>query len=128
MPAPRAPQRIDEVQAGFYRLQAVRNGPWIAARITIEGNTITLEQDTSPPTVSVGAGDYADLVIDAVIEGEAFGHPIIRAVWFGVRIERAEYDHLLRTAAWARANQPSHPAANPTKPIDLNRLPITDIF
>lgn len=128
MPAPRPPQRIDEVTPGFYRRRAVRNGPWIAARIEIADGMIRLTQDATPPTAECSAADYADLVIEAVIEGEAFRHPIISCVWFGTPIERAEYDHLLRTAAWARANAPRHPAANPTKPVDINQLPINDLF
>ena len=127
MPPPRQPQRIDQVEPGFYRVRRVRNGPWTAAWIAVAGDTITLTQDDCPE-VHVSAAEYADLVIDAVMEGEAFRHPLIACLWFGVPIDRAEYQHLIRLAQWARENQPDHPAANPTKRIDMGKVPITDIF
>ena len=124
----RPPQRIDEIRPGYYRLRHVKNGPWIAASIEIRGNLILLTQDATPPTAQCTANEYADMVISAVIEGEAFRHPIIRCVWFGVPIEAAEHAHMLREAAWARANAPRHPLANPDRPIDVSRIPIKDLF
>lgn len=122
------PQRIDEIEPGFFRLRHVRNGPWIAARVELVGGLVRLTQDAKPPSCECSTAEYADLVVAAVIEGEAFSHPIIRCLWFGVRIAEAEYQHMLRVAAWARANAPAHPLANPGKPVDINVIPIRDLF
>ena len=127
MPPTRQPQRIDEVTPGYYKVRRVRNGPWIAAEIIIQGAMIIVTEDGAP-SGEVSASAYADLVIDATIEGEAFRHPVLRCAWFGVPIDATEYRHLLTLAAWARANAPDHPAANPDKRIDMGNVPITDIF
>lgn len=122
------PRRIDQIEPGYFRLRLVRNGPWIAAEISIENGMIVIRQDGEIEGEPLHPDALADLITEATIEGEAFRHPIIRCAWFGQRITEAEFLHLLRTSRWAKANNPDHPAANPTKPIDLNRVPITDIF
>ena len=45
-------------------------------------------------------------------------------VWhWGRIITQAEHDYRLTLKAWALANDPSHPAANPRKPINLAAMP-----
>lgn len=121
-------RRIDEIRPGYYRIRIARRGPWIAACIAVEGDTITVMQDGAPHAETFRADAIADLIIDSVMEGEAFRHPLLRIAWFGEAIDEAEYRHLLALGAWARDNRPSHPAAQPDKPIDLNAVPIADIF
>jgi hypothetical protein len=124
----RAPQRIDQITPGFYRTTLVRNGYPVGAEITLTDGIIGISQDGETLAETFALADLPEIIIEATMEGSAFRHPLLRIIWFGTRIEAAEHAHLLREARWARANNPRHPAANPTKPVDMNDIPIKDIF
>jgi hypothetical protein len=128
MPDPRPPQRIDQVRPGYYRIRRVKNGPWIAAEIIITNGMVFATEDNVPSFEGLQLTELANMIVEAVMGGDAFRHPVLRTLWFGVPIDAAEYKHLLALAAWARANAPSHPAANPDRPISMHTIPITDIF
>lgn len=128
MADPSPPRRIDDVRPGHYRVRRVRNGPWIAAEIIVDNGMVFVTEDGTPSFEGLRLTELADIIVEATVDGEAFRHPVLRCLWFGVPIDRAEYQHLITLAAWARQNAPSHPAANPDKPIDMGRVPITDIF
>jgi hypothetical protein len=102
------PRRVDQPSCGRFKMKLVRkgrlSGPWVPAMI-----------------------DCVDGVWTTTINGEVIGEPgedQIRAcvfdVWlFSVQIEQSEYDYMMAMKAWAEANDPTHPAANPRKVIDL---------
>jgi hypothetical protein len=92
------PRRIDQPEPGTFKLKMIRNGPWIAGRIS-----------------------HAMGFWSASIGGEPCGprHPDpfqadgVSRIWeSAVRIEQAEYDALLRS-----------PPATPDLPINLGALP-----
>lgn len=124
----RPPQRIDEIRPGYYRVRKVRNGPWIAAEITVQDGMILISEDGAGAALGVSSAMYEDLIVESITEGQAFSHPLLRCAWFGEPIDEAEYRHLIALGAWARQHRPSHPAAQPDRPIDRNTVPISDIF
>jgi hypothetical protein len=106
-------RRIDTPTPGFYRTRLVRKGPWVAALVyrpcAIEFNPETFQAiDRYPPLLCLVDDKPAELA---------------RSWPFLHQITEAEYLYLVNAAAWDRAYQPSAPAANPTVPIDLNKLP-----
>lgn len=93
------PRRIDQPEAGTFKLRLVRKGPWLAARIT-------------------HAMGFWSASIEGLPCGPRHTDPFqadgVSRIWeSGTRIEQAEYDALLRT-----------PSATPKNlPIDLGALP-----
>lgn len=124
----RPARRIDEVTPGYYRIRLTKGGHPVAAQISIDQGLITVTVNGEPDGTPLPTDQLAETIIEATIEGEAFRHPVLRVAWFGTPIDEAEYRHLLRDARWAKANNPKHPAANPERRVDLNKLPIKDIF
>jgi hypothetical protein len=88
---------------GWFKLKLVRGGPEVPAKVwRIE------ERDE--------VGDLmADVEYRAEIDGEAVD-VLNPPRWPWMRIDRAEWQFLTDTAAWARANDPDHPAAQPRRP------------
>ncbi len=104
-------RRIDQPAPGLFLLRLVRHGPEVAARI---------------------AQDAAGLWW-AEIDGKKQGAPDsdpgrapgVMQVWLSGRsCTDSEYQYHLKLSEWARHNAPDAPAADPTKPIDVRRLPI----
>jgi hypothetical protein len=124
----REPLKLDDLQPGTFKIRLVRNGPWVAAELIVARGMITTTEDGSPVLAPVPVTALADLLVEATMEGEAFRHPLFRLLYFGVRIDRDEYEHLLETAAWARRHSPRSAAANPGRPVDLGTVPIRDLF
>lgn len=122
------PRRIDCVTPGLYRTRRVRQGPWIAAEITVTEDTISVSEDGGPPHYTVATDTYEEIVIESTMTGQAFSHPLLRVAWFGVQIDLTEYRHLIAVAKWAREHAPDHPAASPDKPISLANVRISRIF
>lgn len=100
---------VDQPQPGLFKMRLVRRGPFVPAKIEkIDGKwTATINgAEQWPPS--------ADPVAAA---------GVLR-IWHGAAaITAQEYEYLIELKAWAEASAPEHPAANPTKPIDLSSLP-----
>jgi hypothetical protein len=124
----RKPRRIDEVTAGFYRYRRVKRGPWLPAVVTVEDGMIYVVEADETLQVGISADSYADIIIKATMEGEAFGLSLLRVVWFGDLINEAEYRQMLETLAWARENQPDHPMLHPDDPIRLAEVRVSSVF
>ena len=124
----RAPLDLNNLRPGYYRIRRVRSGPWIAAELQIADGQIAVTEERETIIAGIPLETLPDLWVEAHIEGEAFRHPLLRLLLFGVPIEAPEYNHMLATAAWARSNARSHPAANPDRPIDLGTIPIEHLF
>lgn len=105
--------RVDVPTAGFYVVRLVKNGPrvpvfiWHGAPMDPETGELL---DRSPRWQALRGGKQID--IDEVWPS-ALKEPITED----------EYDHLMAVKAWAERYAPHSPEANPTKPIDLHRLP-----
>ena len=118
-----ASYQLDQPLAGTYAVRLCRGGPRVACRVwfgaaVIEGE----EQDRSwawrvevdGRTDQIERGDDGYLCHVAI--------PLDR-VWpycANEPIDQAEYAYLRSVAAWAREHDPSHPAANPRRPIVLS--------
>lgn len=124
----RPPRPIDQITPGHYRVRLARRGPWVGALIEVTKGTISVVVDGYPHNETWELADLAEITTAAVIDGEAFRHPLLRVAWFGEEIEEADYRHLLAVSRWAREHRPKHPAANPERPVDLGQIPITDLF
>lgn len=127
-PSDRISRRIDEAKPGLYRVRRTRNGPWIAAEITVTAGLIEVIENGVPHAERWPVDNFPTILSDAVMAGEAFGHPLLRILWFGVPIERQEHRALLALSRWAQANDPRHPAANPDRPVNMNDVPIDRLF
>lgn len=121
---PTVPRRTDEIQPGFYRFRKARNGPWVAAEITVANGRIRVAENGDAPTLEVTQEHFAEVVTEQISEGAAFNHPLLRVVWFGDPISEREHAYLVRRYRWARAHAPDHPDAQQGRPIDLGQLPI----
>lgn len=124
----RAPLRLHDLKPGAYRIRRRRDGPWIAARLTIDNGTIVVTEEEVVVLCDLPADGVEAVVIDATIEGRAFNHPLVRLLYFGVPITESVYAHMLATAAWAKQHAQNHPAAHPDLPIDMNTIPIEHLF
>jgi hypothetical protein len=124
----RPPRRIDEVRPGHYRYRRVKKGPWMPAVVTVEDGMIYIVEADARLKVGITADAYADLIVNATMEGTAFESDLIRVVWFGEPIDEAEYRHMLTVLAWARENQPDHPMLRPDEPIVLRQVRVASIF
>lgn len=117
----KAPSReIGKPRPGFFKLQVVRNGPYVPC-------LIFHSSATDPET-----GERLDrsLYYAALINGAAVGDispspsDEVWMIWtHGVQITEDEYEHMLKVREWALTHEPTDPAANPNKPIDLDDLP-----
>lgn len=113
-------QRIlAQPQPGFYRVKLVKGGVWVGARITYGP---TLDPETGEPL------DRSWLYA-GTINGEADPDPrpepsdAVHRIWeHGERIDEATYQWLLDDRAWAAANEPHRPEANPKTPVDLSTM------
>ena len=102
------PRRVDEPKEGFFLIRLVRGGVPVAARI--------------------GHDERGWFVIIDGVEKRPDADPWqaedMSRVWhYGREIDQVEYDYTLARAAHARQHLPGHPAADPTKPVDLNDVP-----
>ncbi len=90
-------------------MRLVSRGPWVGARISnVDGKwSACIDGEEKTPR-------HEDPVL-------ATG---VLNIWHsGQEITKAEYKYKVEYAAWAKANKPDDPAANPTKAINLNTLP-----
>lgn len=107
-------RHLDHVEAGYYRYRRVRAGPWVAAEIRIDDDMVVLCDDGQSASLGVKLTWLQRVIVESVMEGEAFRHPIIRILWFGEPIDASEYNRLLDRPACIDIN----------RPIDINEVPI----
>lgn len=122
------PRRIDEVRPGHYRYRRVRGGPWLPAVVTIEDGMIYVVEADESLRVGITRQSFEDMLVDAVMNGTAFENNLVRVLWFGESIDKAEYDHMLSVLAWARENHPEHPMLHPDRPIQMSEVKVSSIF
>jgi len=92
--------QIDQPEPGFYEMRRVARGPWVAVYIHHGYKGLTAHVDGKP--------------VD----------PYQIWPWCGGRpISAARYKWRRRLARWARTWNPFSPEANPTKPVDVSRIP-----
>jgi hypothetical protein len=98
--------RIDQPQQGYYCTRLVRGGLSVGVRFFFD--------------------DVGHLRVE--VDGRtarADGQPLDPfEIWpFCRPISEREFLFLARRREWAREHAPDHPAANPTRPVDLSKLP-----
>jgi hypothetical protein len=101
------PRQSDTPRPGYYLLRLVRGGPWVAAQV---------------------ARDPAGwrCMIDGTWEGPAADPWSLRGMetihWSGRETTAEDCQRRIGLARWAKIHEPDHPAANPRRPIDLDRI------
>lgn len=121
-------RRIGDVTPGHYRYRRVRGGPWLPALVTVEDGMIYVVDRGDRLSAGIAVDAHEDLIVNAVMAGEAFTDRLVRIMWFGEPIDQTEYEHLLAVLAWARENHPEHPMLRPDEPIRLNEVRVSSIF
>lgn len=108
-------RQIERAQEGHWRLRMTKGGPLVAA-------CIKRVQTVCEPGNESNAMERSPFLA-AFIDGESVA---MERVWHyrGDPITEAEHDFMVAEAAWCRANAPEEPAAQPTRRVDLSRLPV----
>lgn len=105
---------------GLFKLQLVRGGPYVAARINHAPTRDPLTNE------QLDRSWYFEAEIDGASVDEISPSPsaTVWQIWeFGVRINDAEHRYLIELASYARQHAPHEPIATPYEPIDLNKIP-----
>jgi hypothetical protein len=124
--------RIDQPQAGYFTCRLAKGALPVAVEI-FWGSPICNGEvlDRSPRwccTVN-GSPDRLDYSDDGQLLGRVPIDPLLDDIWTrccGNPISAKEFDFLLKRSRWAREFDSSHPAANPTRPI--NRREMKPVF
>lgn len=101
------PRRSDQPVSGHYLMRLVRGGPFVAAEIRCDDGQWTCMVDGN------WSGPSADPWLLPDLE---------KVHWFGRATTEAEAKFKIGLRRWAEIHAPSHPAANPNKPINLDTL------
>ncbi|MDB5243748.1 MAG: hypothetical protein JWP57_4374 [Spirosoma sp.] len=91
-------------------MRLVKDGPKVAARIWQDDNGLWRAEINGEVQEPAGADPYR-------------ARGVLRIWHSGRRCTEGEYRYRLELKAWALANNPDHPAANPSRPISLKRMP-----
>lgn len=116
------PRRDDQPKPGLYKIRLCRGGPWVAAELRY-----------GPPSdPETGKPLDRSPRWQTFINGREFGNgPTpesagVYKVWpYGVEIDEAEFRYLLGVSNWAKSHSPQSPEADPDKPVDFLKAPIT---
>lgn len=97
----------DTPQPGFYLIRLVRGGPWVAAQIAHaeDGWTVSIDGVTEGPSLDPWALSNME-----------------RVHWGGRETTEAEVRYRLALKHHAATYEPDAPAANPKRPVDLDKL------
>jgi len=105
MPPPRP---SDKPVAGFYLLRLVRGGPYVGASIShseAEGWKVNIDGESQGPSHEPWTLSFME-----------------RVAFYGRPSTEAEVSYRVGVAKWAKIYKPDHDAANPTRPLDLNKI------
>lgn len=112
----RSVPRIDRPEEGHYLTKLVRGGIAVGVRFYYDADgymRVEVDGCTGKP-FRRDDGSVVELLYD----------PLEVWTWCcGKPIPEREFNFLVRRREWAKQHAPDHPAANPHKPIDLNKLP-----
>jgi hypothetical protein len=100
-------RRVDQPTPGFYLVRIVPKGPFVGASITLHDD-----------------GTWS-VMRDGITEGPAtdpWELPLMHHVFLGRFSTEEEVKFRIGLARWAAIYKPDHPAANPTKAINIDKL------
>lgn len=110
-------------RAGLYKVRLVRRGPWVAAEIEEAGDVIVARVCGLGETWRGTRQQLSDQVTDALMDGKAFHHPLLRVSLFGVETTPEEHAFLTARREWALQHDPNDIYARAREPIDIDQLP-----
>lgn len=104
---PPIPRQSDTPRPGHYILKLVRNGPWVGAQI-------------------VHADGQWQVMIDGTWQGPSADPWLLpnmeRVHWYATETDEADVKYRIGLKRYSEIYRPDAPEANPTKPVDLNKL------
>jgi hypothetical protein len=104
-----APRVVDQPEPSWFQIRLTKGGPWVGARI--------VRHDDGRWQAVVNGDPEDEGHVDPARASRVLG------IWnHGVKISEDDYHILIGKVAWAMANAPDAPEANPLEKIDLNRL------
>lgn len=102
---------------GYYRIRLVDGGPFVAA-------SVHKMSAHNPRTGEVIDGD--DVIVPYLdgrrCEPHEWKHQASRIWSLGQPITKGDHDYMVDRAAWARANAPHEPEANPLRPVMKSKV------
>lgn len=114
---------LHQPPTGFYRVRLVKRGPWVAAEIKLLDDVYTVTDAVFGTTWTGTRAKLSADVDEALVDGRAFSHPLLRVVLFGEPIDAAEHAYLVARRAWATTHGTDQPEASALVPIDLDAMP-----
>ena len=116
-----ATRAIDAPRPGYFAMRLIRGGPRVAARLYLP-----CPMTPAGPDSDAGAADWCHAADRCRhLQAEVDGKParVLRVWTSGRPVTAAEFAFLSADANWVRAHQPAGPKANPTAPVDWDRMP-----
>ena len=102
-------------EPGWFSMRLVKGGPLVPARL-FRGAAV--DPETGQPL------DRSPVLLAQIGDRVPSSDPgDIERVWLQHPIPEAEYHHLMRVLAWAKARAPDAPEAKPRRPINHGKLP-----
>lgn len=108
---------------GLYKVRLVRRGPWIAAEIEDADDVIVARVCGLGETWRGTRQQLSDQINEALLEGRAFQHPLLKVSLFGRETTPEEHAFLTDRREWALLHDPNDMYARAREPIDIDRLP-----
>jgi hypothetical protein len=106
-PAPQSTRQSDKPTPGFYVLRLIKGGPWVGGEIRLSEAQWSAQ-------------------IDGIWEGPS-ANPwllpkLVQLHHYGKFSTESEVQFRIGAKRWAQIHSPSHAAANPKRPIDLDSV------
>lgn len=126
MTAAKQSRVLTRPEPGYYLVRLVPKGWPVGARIVLADGRYSATVDDLPVPGSWTEEELEAEAAEWLSRGQLFDHPFLRVSLFGTPCTETDYQHRLALKAWAKQHRPTHPAANPEKPIDPRLLPADD--
>lgn len=116
------PERQTE---GYFEVRRSARHPWTAAHVRLDGDVYVLTLRGVELAERWPRQDVLTLFAQCLLEERnAFTHPLLSVWLFGRPCDKTAYDYRLKLGRWAAEHAPTHPAARPDDPVDINAVPI----
>lgn len=113
----------DGQAAGFYTLRLVRRGWRIGVQLFREDGLFWAEANGDPPTEPINLARLHTEMQEWLM-GESAREMVLRLWLYGEPTTEADYRWRVEMRRWAEIHDPTHPAANPMRPVDTAKMNI----
>lgn len=126
MRAPKPSRVLTKPTPGYYLVSLVPGAWLVPARIIERDGKTTGEVNGEALKVEWTEEELEASAALSIVRGTLFEHPLLRISLFGKMTDEPTYLHRMAMKTWAETYAPTHPAANPMKPMDPRLLPAED--